>query len=49
MGNYTKGRDLMPMIRKMEPIDISKETPMKLVPTTTGVWGQCSYYAAITD
>ena len=27
----------MPMIRKMEPIDFSKETPTKPVPTTMGV------------
>ena len=36
MENYTKGRDLMPMIRKMTTIDINNEAPTKPTTTTTG-------------
>ena len=35
MEKYTKGRDLMPMIRKMTAIYINSKAPDKPTPTTT--------------
>jgi len=40
MENYTKERDLMPMIRKMKELDITAEAPSKTVGTTTGTGKQ---------
>ena len=40
MENYTKGQDMMPMIRKMEATDIDQEVPVKPTGTMTRVGNQ---------